>query len=57
MKKYFQGVRRENKKVEWPRGVELRKMTVTVLCFFLIFAVIFLTMDAFIHFVMKAIGI
>lgn len=57
MVNYFKGVLSEMKKVEWPKGKELRQLTFTVIGFSAIFAVIFLIMDFVIVSIMKVLGV
>jgi preprotein translocase subunit SecE len=54
---YFKGVISEMKKVEWPTGKELYQLTLTVIGFSAIFALLFLVMDFVIVSIMKAMGI
>ena len=54
---YFKGVIREGKRVHWPKGDELKKMTVSVVSVSAIFAVIFIIMDLVITAVMRALGV
>jgi len=57
MGNYFKGVISEAKRVEWPWGEKLRKMTISVLAVSAAFGVVFLLMDALINLIMGALGI
>ena len=57
MKKYFSGVIRESKRVEWPKGKKLREMTLSVLAVSAAFGAAFFIMDFIINLIFGALGV
>jgi len=53
---YFKGVQSEIKRIEWPKGMELTKMTISVVQVCALFAILFILMDYVINFILRGIG-
>ena len=53
---YLNGVINEAKRVEWPKGQELVKMSTAVVQVAAVFGVIFVLMDVIISFILRGIG-